>query len=56
MCFCVSSTSKKFWNAVKRFMTNKGIISNENIVIKNQNEESIKVKGNENETLIKSKG
>ena len=49
-----SSTSKKFWNTVKPFMTNKGAISNENIIIKNQMEESIKVKGNENETLIEA--
>jgi len=35
-------------------MTNKGAISNENIVIKNQKDESIKVKGNENEILIEA--
>ena len=34
-----SSHSKSFWNALKPFVLNKGAISNENIIIKAQNEE-----------------
>ena len=37
-----SSHSKSFWNAVKLFASNKDAISNENIIIKAQNEEIIK--------------
>ena len=47
-----SSHSKSFWNAVKPFVSNKGAISNENIIIKAQKEEKIKVKGLENEIHI----
>ena len=36
-----SSHSKSFWNAAKPFVSNKGAISNENIIIKAQKEEKI---------------
>ena len=39
-----SSHSKSFWNAVKPSMSNKGVLSNENIIIKAQKEEQIKLK------------
>ena len=39
-----SSHSKSFWNAAKYFVSNKGAISNENIIIKAQKEEKIKLK------------
>ena len=44
-----SSHSKSLWNAVKPFVSNKGAIQNENIIIKAQKEEQVKVKflGNE---------
>ena len=47
-----SSHSKSFWNAVKPFVSKKGAISIENIIIKAQKEEKIKVKGLENEIHI----
>ena len=47
-----SSHSKSFWNALKPFVSNKGAISNENIIIKAQNEEKIKVKDLENKLHI----
>ena len=47
-----SSHSNSFWNAVKSFVSNKGVISNTNIIIKAQKEEKIKVKGLENEIRI----
>ena len=49
-----SSNSKKFWNKVKPFITNKGEISNDNIIIKTQNEENIKVKGMEKEMHVEA--
>ena len=47
-----SSHGKSFWNAVKPFVSNKGVISNENIIIKAQKEEQIKFKDLENEPHI----
>ena len=47
-----SSHSKSFWNAVNPFVTNKSAISNENIIIKTQKEEKIKVKDLKNEPHI----
>ena len=49
-----SSHIKSFWNAIKYFVSNKGGISSENIVIKAQKEEKVKVKGLENEIRIDS--
>ena len=38
-----SSHSKSFWNAFTPFVSNKGAISNENIIIKAQKKVKIKV-------------
>ena len=51
-----SSHSKSVWNAVKSFVSNKRAISNENIIIKAQKEEKVKVKGLENEIHIDANG
>ena len=47
-----SSYTKSFWNAVKPFVQNKDPASNENIIIKAQNEEIIKAKDSKNELHI----
>ena len=47
-----SSYTKSFWNAVKPFVQNKDPVSNENIIIKAQNEEIIKAKDSKNELHI----
>ena len=47
-----SSHSKLFLNDVKLFVSNKGAISNQNIIIKAQKQEKTKVKDLENEIHI----
>lgn len=49
-----SAQSKPFWNAVKPFMTNKGVISNESIVIKAKDTENVKVKNSQKEVQVKA--
>ena len=41
------ATSKTFWDGVKPFMTNKGKVANENIVIECERSETIKIKEEE---------
>ena len=49
-----SANSKSFWNAVKPFMTNKGTFSNDNIIIKTNREEKLKLKDSDSEVLIEA--
>ena len=41
-----STLSNPFWNSVKAFIGNKGTSSNDNIIIKAKNDNTINVKGN----------
>ena len=38
-------SNKLFWNTVKPFMTNKGIISDDKIIIESENDVKIELKG-----------
>ena len=49
------TSSKVFWNAVKPFMTNKGIRINDNITIEAEINEEIKIKGKDKDVSIKAK-
>ena len=49
------ATSKSFWNAVKPFITHKGIQANENITIEIEKNEKIEVKGLHEKVHIRTK-
>ena len=50
-----AATSKSFWNAVKPFITHKGIQTNENITIEVEKNEKIEVKGLHEKDDIRTK-
>ena len=49
------ATSKTFWNTVRPFITNKGTISDENIKIKAEENQNIKIKNKYKNKLVSSK-
>ena len=50
-----AATSKSFWNAVKPFITHKGIQTNENITTEVEKNEKIEVKGSHEKVDIRTK-
>ena len=48
-------TRKKFWNTVRHFITNKGTISDENIKVKAQENQTMKINNKNKNKLVSIK-